>query len=174
MKVKTSPKHNYKKEIFFGAMIVFIIAALSVSSWLLWENFQNKTWEEIKTIIVASIATYGGLTWLAIKVTMDIIIYTKRFKTQIETKIELIEQPSKYLPKETKKVSQNALKQEFEDYCIEKKIGDNLVRITPKEIVIVFGKDFVDRYEFKKSMSSTWGAVMDHITQINSKSELKN
>ena len=154
MKVSTV-KHNYKKEFLIAFSIIFIIAALSVSSWLLWENFQNKTQEEIKTTIVTAIATYGGLCWLSVKVTMDTILYVKRFKTQIESKIEIIEQPSKYLPKETKKVSQKALKQEIDTISKEYKIRDNFVRISNKDIVIVFGKDYQSKYELVKELNET-------------------
>lgn len=155
MKITTSVKRQYKKECLIAFLIIFILAGIAVSSWLLWDNFQKKTPEEIKTTIITAIVSYGGLIWLSVKVIMDIVLYVKRFKTQIEPILEVVEKPSKYLPKQAKKVSQNALKQEINTISKEIKIRDNFVRISNKEIVIVFGKEYESKYELVKELNET-------------------
>lgn len=158
------PKNQNRMIAWYVILGLVLICGLSFVSWLLFDNIQNKTWEEIKTMIVASIISYLAWLQLAYRLILDIVLYVKKFKNaKINAPIQLIEYGSKYLPKEAKKVSQNVLKQEIKGYCVEKKIGDNLVRITDKEIVVVYGKEFQSREDFLNSISYTIGEIKEEI-----------
>lgn len=156
---------NQNRQIFLYVVLgLILICGVSVVSWLLFDNIQNKSYEEIKAMIVASIVSYLAWIQLAYRLILDIVLYVKRFKNiKNGTQIQVIETSSKYLPKETKKVSQNALKQEFKKYIVEKKLGDNLIRITDKEIVVVYGKEFETREEFYKSIAYTLSEIQEEI-----------
>lgn len=156
---------NQNRQIFLYVVLgLILICGVSVVSWLLFDNIQNKSYEEIKAMIVTSIVSYLAWIQLAYRLILDIVLYVKRFKNiKNGTQIQVIETSSKYLPKETKKVSQNALKQEFKKYIVEKKLGDNLIRITDKEIVVVYGKEFETREEFYKSIAYTLSEIQEEI-----------
>lgn len=156
---------NQNRQIFLYVVLTLIlICGVSVVSWLLFDNIQNKSYEEIKAMIVASIVSYLAWIQLAYRLILDIVLYVKRFKNiKNGAQIQVIETSSKYLPKETKKVSQNSLKQEFKKYIVEKKLGDNLIRITDKEIVVVYGKEFETKEEFYKSIAYTLSEIQEEI-----------
>lgn len=158
------PKNQNRMIMWYCLLGFILIGGISVVSWLLFENIQNKTWEEIKGVIVASVVSYLAWIQLAYRLILDIVLYIRKFKNaKNNTPIQLIEYGSKYLPKETKKVSQNALKQEINSYSIEKKFGDNLVKVTDKEIVVVYGKEFETKEEYFKSIAYTLGEVQEEI-----------
>lgn len=157
-------KNQNRMIAFYVFLGIVLIVGVSVVSWLLFENIQQKGYEEIKTIIVASIVSYLAWIQLAYRLILDIVLYAKRFKNaKNNAPIQLIEYGSKYLPKETKKVSQNALKQEMKKYQVEKKFGDNLVRISDKEIVVVYGKEFDSVQDYYKSIAYTLGEIQEEI-----------
>lgn len=158
------PKNQNRMIAWYVVLALTLIGGISIVSWLLFENINEKGYEEVKAIIVASIVSYLAWIQLAYRLILDIVLYIKKFKNaKIGAPIQLIECGSKYLPKQAKKVSQNALKQEINKYVVEKKFGDNLVKITPKEIVVVYGKEFESEQDFYKSIAYTLGEIQEEI-----------
>lgn len=157
-------KRDYKKEWMFGLLGVAALGVLGVVSWLLWDNIQTKGWDQVQTIIVTSILSYLSWIWFVSKLVIDIFLYRKRFKLSTETpQISMVETHSKYLPKDTKKVSQNALNEFLEKLQQETKIRNNPIRITKKDIVIVFGKEYETKQEFYKDMQETTNKIVEII-----------
>lgn len=156
-------KRDLKKELLYVSLTIFMLGGLGVVSWLLWDKIEKQSWETIKTTIVASIIGYLGWLQLAYRLVLDIVLYRKRFKTSNKAIIEHVERPSKYLPKQSKKVSQNALKQEIEHISSETQIGDNFVRVSKKEIVIVFGKEFESKDDLINSITYTLNEIKENI-----------
>lgn len=141
-------------------LTLILICGVSVVSWLLFDNIQNKSYEEIKAMIVASIVSYLAWIQLAYRLILDVVLYVKKFKNAKNLKVELIESPSVYAPKETKKIKQS---KQIEKHILEKKIGDNLVKVTPKEIVIVYGREYIDKEDYLKSIAYTLGEIKETI-----------
>lgn len=162
------PKNHNKIILLYIFLGIVLLGGLGFASYLLFDKIGGKSWDEIKTIIIASVLTY--LTWiqLAYRLILDIVLYVRKFKNVNKGVVQLIEQPSKYLPKETKKVSQNALKQEIKTYSVEKKLGDNLIRITDKDIVIVYGKEYESKEDYFRSISYTLGEIQEEIRRKQS------
>lgn len=166
-------KRDYKKEWMFGLLGVAALGVLGVVSWLLWDNIQTKGWDQVQTIIVTSILSYLSWIWFVSKLVIDIFLYRKRFKLSTETpQISMVETHSKYLPKDTKKVSQNALNEKFKDFEKEFKYKDNFVKITKKEIVIVYGREFENSEDYYKSMSETLTKIANEIRQSKDKNTI--
>lgn len=157
-------KRDYKKEWMFVFLGVAALGVLGVVSWLLWDNIQTKGWDQVQTIIVTSILSYLSWVWFVSKLVIDIFLYKKRFKLSTETpQISMVETHSKYLPKDTKKVSQNALNEFLEKLQQETKIRNNPTRITKKDIVIVFGKEYETKQEFYKDIQETTNKIVEII-----------
>lgn len=154
------PKNQNRMIAWYIVLGLVLVGGVSIVSWLLFDNIQNKTWEEIKTMIVASIVSYLAWLQLAYRLILDIVLYIRKFKSVKDVKIELIESTSAYLPKETKKIKQS---KDIEKHALETKIGDNLVKITPKEIVVVYGREYIDKEDFLNSISYTLGEIKETI-----------
>lgn len=157
------PKNHNRMIVWYVSLALVLIGAISFVSYLLFDKIEGKGWEDIKTIIVASIVAYLSWIQLAYRFILDIILYTKKFKQAKKGVTQLIEVPSAYAPKQTKKVSQNIVKQDLKGMYVEKPIGDNLVRVSDKEIVIVYNKEFTSLEDYHKSISYTLGEIQEEI-----------
>lgn len=162
------PKNHNRTILLYVLIGMVLIGALIGVSFLLFDKIgirhEEETWaqywDRIKPLIVASIITYLGWIQLAYRFTLDIILYIRKFKQVKNVKVELIEAPSAYAPKQTKKIKQT---KDLEKCVLENKIGDNLVRITPKEIVVVYGREFVDKEDYLNSIVYTFGEIKEII-----------
>lgn len=154
------PKNHKKIIIWYILLAIVLISGISFVSYLLFDKIGGKSWEEIKTIIVASIIAYLGWLQLAYRLILDVVLYTRKFKSAKNGVIHVIESPSAYKPKQAKKVVQN---KEIKTHMVEKKLGDNLIRITDKDIVIVYGKTFETQEDYYKSIQYTLGEIQEEI-----------
>lgn len=154
------PKNHNKIILLYVFLGMVLLGGLGFASYLLFDKIGGKSWDEIKTIIIASVLTY--LTWiqLAYRLILDIVLYVRKFKNVNKGVVQLIEQPSKYVPKESKKIKQDQIKDKF---VLEKQIGDNLVRVTNKDIVIVYGREFIDKEDYYNAISYTFGEIKEII-----------
>lgn len=78
------PKNHNRMIVWYVILAFVLVGAVSFVSYLLFDKIEGKTWEEIKTIIVASIVAYLSWLQLAYRFVLDIVLYTKKNSNKLK------------------------------------------------------------------------------------------